>query len=70
MLTGADGGRRYRESWAIGAVLGLFGSIAGGGALTGLAAALRRRALPAEITPLHAAAASSSLLLHLAEHRK
>src|SRR5262249_31198301 len=54
-LAEAGGSRRYRESWAIGAALGLFGSLAGGGALIGLAAALRRRALPAEIIPLHAA---------------
>src|SRR5262249_9099511 len=54
-LAEAGGSRRYRESWAIGAALGLFGSLAGGGALIGLAAALRRRALPAEIIPLHPA---------------
>src|SRR5262245_5216720 len=53
-LADAGGSRRYRECWLIGAVLGLFGSLAGGGALVGLAAALRRRALPAEITPLRA----------------
>jgi hypothetical protein len=54
-LAEAGGSRRYRESWAIGAALGFFGSVAGGGALVGLASALRRRALLAEVTPLHSA---------------
>jgi hypothetical protein len=44
-------------TWAIGAGLGLFASLAGGGALVGLASAQRRRALPAEITRMHAAEA-------------
>jgi len=53
-LADAGGSRRYRDGWAIGAVIGLFASLAGGGALTALAGALRRRALPTEITPLRA----------------
>lgn len=54
-LADAGGSRRYRESWVIGMAFGFFGSLAGGGALIGLAAAMRRRALPAEVSPLHSA---------------
>ncbi|HTK77504.1 MAG TPA: hypothetical protein VL371_19725 [Gemmataceae bacterium] len=47
--TGEDGPAQS-QFWAIGAALGLFTTLAGGGALVGLAYALRRRALPAEVS--------------------
>jgi len=47
--TGEDGPAQS-QFWAIGAAVGLFTTLVGGGALFGLAYALRRRALPAEVS--------------------
>jgi hypothetical protein len=54
-INSGDDARLQPATWAIGAGLGLFVGLAGGGALIGLAVALRRRAMPAEVIPFHRA---------------